>query len=271
MKNTVNSHLAYLFLILAFGISSVQGAPNSFHLPEHAVKVAQGIYSLGYTKHKGKIVKGYAIVHPYRNLAKPDNPGNGNGGQKKDQGGSTCFAFIGNGANWKTAESYIIDSSNAAGMSDSFVSSTINKVINDWNTEAATTIFNQRVAGSVDGADSVAPDNKNEVYFAGIEEENVIAVTIVWGIFGGPPSNRELVEWDQVYDDEEFGWGDATTNTSIMDFHNIAAHEIGHAAGMGHPDDTCTEETMFAYAETGEIKKRDLFDGDITGIKKLYK
>ena len=55
-----------------------------------------------------------------------------------------------------------------------------------------------------------------------------------------------------------------------MDFENIAQHELGHAFGLGHPSDTCTEETMYRFASNGETKKRDLYDGDIAGIKALY-
>jgi predicted Zn-dependent protease len=55
-----------------------------------------------------------------------------------------------------------------------------------------------------------------------------------------------------------------------MDFLNVATHELGHAMGLGHPRDTCTEETMFAYATYAEMKKRDLNAGDIAGIRKLY-
>lgn len=51
---------------------------------------------------------------------------------------------------------------------------------------------------------------------------------------------------------------------------NIATHELGHAMGLGHPSDACTEETMFAYANYAETKKRDLNAGDMAGIKKLY-
>ena len=50
----------------------------------------------------------------------------------------------------------------------------------------------------------------------------------------------------------------------------MAAHEFGHSAGMDHPDDSCTEETMYAFSDEGETKKRTLNAGDIAGINKLY-
>ena len=55
-----------------------------------------------------------------------------------------------------------------------------------------------------------------------------------------------------------------------MDFENIATHELGHSIGMGHPSSECIEETMYAYADFGETKKRTLNTGDIEGISELY-
>jgi predicted Zn-dependent protease len=55
-----------------------------------------------------------------------------------------------------------------------------------------------------------------------------------------------------------------------MDLQNIATHEFGHAAGLGHPDSTCTGETMYASASFDETQKRTLEAGDIAGINDLY-
>jgi len=112
-------------------------------------------------------------------------------------------------------------------------------------------------------------NGKNEIMFGNINETDVIGVTIVWGIFSGPPKQRVLVEWDQVYDDFDFSWSEFG-ETGKMDFENIATHEIGHAFGLSHPASECAEETMYAYASNGEIKKRTLEAGDIEGISKLY-
>ncbi len=57
---------------------------------------------------------------------------------------------------------------------------------------------------------------------------------------------------------------------TMMDYQNIATHEFGHAVGLGHPEDTCTEETMYAFAAFNETKKRTLEAGDIAGVNDLY-
>lgn len=263
--------------ILIFSVLSVSTsafATPPFELPERAHEIAKGIYDLGTAVDNGRTVRGYAFVRYKKGNAKPDNPGNGNGNGGSDGGGdttSTCFSFISNGAKWNTVENYILDSMNTAALSDTFIATQIATATGLWNDQISGTIFGSRVNGIVDGADTASTDGKNEIFFGDIADINVIAVTITWGVFSGPPFARGLVEWDQVYDDVDFSWGNADTNTGVMDMLNIAAHEVGHAAGMGHPDSTCTEETMHATANNGETKKRNLNAGDIAGIKNLYK
>ena len=109
--------------------------------------------------------------------------------------------------------------------------------------------------------------------FDAIDQPGVLAVTFVWGTFGGPPGGRVLVEWDQVYDDDgDVVWADLPDGPAgAFDFFNVAIHEVGHAFGLDHPDATCTEQTMYAYAAAGEMKKRTLEAGDVAGITELYR
>lgn len=219
----------------------------------------------------GKVVEGLAIIHYKKDFThKPNHPGSGGGATK-------CFSFLSQGAKWKNVEDYLVDPTNTRGLASGDVSSILSNAIGEWEDAADGTvngilganILGNEVAGVVDGADSASPDGKNEVYFADVSSSGAIAVTIVWGIFAGPPQGRELVEWDQVYDDVDFDWS-VTGAAGKMDLDNIATHEIGHSDGMGHPDDSCTEETMYRFSSNGEIKKRDLNSGDIAGINQLY-
>lgn len=241
--------------------------PRVFELPPQASEVAKGVFYLGSAVENGRIVEGYLFLHPRTMAARPPGAGNGGGGGTT----STCYAFLASGARWKTVENYLLDSTNANGMSDDFVAAAIQNATQAWDDQTGRGIFGPRVAGAIDGADTSAPDGKNEIYFAYINSSSTIAATTVWGRFSGPAALREIVEWDQVYDDVKFAFGDATVNSGVMDMLNIAAHEVGHAAGMGHPADSCAEETMYAFAAAGETKKRDLNAGDVTGIKTLYK
>jgi len=288
----------YLILIVAlvFSVGFVVAGPNfslagvnpsnghaSVVIPSHAVEVAPGVFSLGSALDvDGSRVEGFALLGKRNEFAKPGSQcGNGicepGENAKKcaaDCGGetetSTCYAFLANGAKWKDVEPYVVNPSNVDGLSESFVVSNLANDIDKWEGAAGVNILG--VGSSTTDvlvADMSSPDGVNEVYFADVGSDGAIAVTIVWGIFRGPPSGRKLVEWDQVYDDVDFDWS-SVGEAGKMDFGNIATHELGHTVGMGHPSDGCTEETMFRFASAGETKKRSLESGDKTGVSKLY-
>lgn len=252
-------------------------------IPKHAQEVANGVFSLGIAQDiDGRTVEGYLIIDMKKENAKPGTVcGNDicEPGEKKscpadcggnvDTGSSTCFSFFAKGARWKTTENYTTE----VGVDTAITETSLET----WDTEVAFDIFGTRnISGTPDGADDVSPDGKNEVMLENLGPTDTIAYTIVWGIFRGPPSGRELVEWDAVFN-TAFSFGDAGPthevnlgNTGVMDYENIATHEFGHAAGLTHPDDSCTEETMYRFASLGETKKRTLEAGDIAGINKLY-
>ncbi len=266
----------------------VTGEPkNTVIIPAKAVEVAPNIFYLGTALDNGRVVEGYAFIDYKKGFGKPGTEcGNGicekgenakkcpadcaNGGEDPTEPDtSSCYRFLSKGAKWKTVEDYLVDPANTRGLDESFVANNLALDIAKWEAAASFDILGNEIAGIVDGADTVSPDDKNEVFFADIDSPGAIGVTIVWGIFRGPPSARELVEWDMIYDDVDFDWS-AAGEAGKMDFENIATHELGHAVGLGHPSDTCTEETMYRFAVKGETKKQTLEDGDIAGITKLY-
>ncbi len=232
-------------------------------IPKNAIEVAPGIFSLGSTQHNGEIVEGYAIVDYRKGFShKPQHTGNG--------GAAKCYAFLASGAKWKTVEPYQVNPANTKNLNEIFVFDNIALDVGKWETASGVNILGDgNLTAAPLSADTSSPDGKNEVYFANVVEQGAIAVTIVWGVFSGPIFNRKLVEWDQVYDDVDYDWS-SSGEAGKMDFENIASHEIGHSTGMGHPSDSCTEETMFRFADFGETKKRDLNSGDIQGIQALY-
>lgn len=223
----------------------------------------------------GKMVEGLAFIHYKKDFThKPNHPGGGGGTTSK------CFSFLSQGTKWKTVESWVVNPANTRSLTSTFVFDNLSSNIGKWEDAADGTVGNGvsvDILGSGSStnsalvADSQNPDGQNEVYFADVSSQGAIAVTIVWGIFSGPPFARELVEWDQVYDDVDFDWSaSATGEAGKMDFENVSTHEIGHSDGMGHPDDSCTEESMYRFSANGETKKRDLNTGDIAGINQLY-
>lgn len=219
----------------------------------------------------GKVVEGLAIIHRKDNRARP-------GGAKPRE--TTCYTYLAKGAKWKSVEPWVVNPLNIDALDGTSVFNLLSGGVAKWEDAADGNVTN---GAGVDVlglgattstaliADTQSPDNQNEVYFADITDSNAIAVTIVWGIFGGPISGRQLVEWDQVYDDVTFDWSTESAGVAgKMDFDNIATHELGHSVGMGDLYNTCVDETMYGYSGNAETKKRDLNTGDITGVNSLY-
>ncbi len=260
-------------------------------IPKHAIEVVPGkMFWLGTSKDKGRLVEGYAIIHHKKGFAKPsgcnnngkcqgwedqscDDCSNGGGGTET----SNCFSFLAKGAKWKDVEDYIVNPSNSRGLIEQDIRKNLADDIQKWEDVAGADIIGKEDRSeTVDGADTISPYGKNEVLFGDVDSPGAIAVTVVWGIFRGPPRGRELVEWDQVYDDVDFDWSEDCEDplndcTNKMDFDNIATHELGHTFGLDDLfTEACSEETMYGFASTGETNKRTLEGGDITGILELY-
>lgn len=271
--------LTFFVLIGVFKNTSKAEKPTSnlekkriFALPDTAVPVEDNLYYLGKAKDKnGKEVEGYAIIHYKNEKAK----GGGSAKTRTNQ----CYGFLADGAKWKTVEPWVVNPLNTRGLMESFVFDNLTADIAKWedaadgavgNGNGVNILGNGSITQTVLVADTTSPDNVNEVYFADVTDSNAIAVTIVWGIFGGPPFQRALVEWDQVYDDLDYDWS-ASGEQAKMDFENIATHELGHSVGMKDLyTSSCMQETMYGYASNGEVNKRDLNTGDIKGINLLY-
>jgi hypothetical protein len=238
-------------------------------IPENAVEITDGVFDLGFAVDSGgRVVQGLAFVHYKKGYEHKNQHPAKNGGKTA----SSCFAHLAKGARWKVTENYRVNPVNTEGIDEAVVRGLLADALGAWDSEVAFNVFGTEEAGAVDGAEIGNLNEKNEFMFGSIDSAGAIAVTYVWGIFYGPPGGRELVEWDMVFDQDDFVWSaDAVGVSGAMDFLNIAAHEVGHAAGMGHPSDGCVEETMYRFAGAGEIKKRDLNAGDISGIKALYK
>ncbi len=257
--------LSILFLLVLkyTNVSSSSMQMERFALPESALKLGDNLYYLGRAKDvDGRGVEGYAFVRRRDGEVKLAKP---------PRGGPSCYGFLASGAKWKTLESWVVNPLNTSGLDSNFVNDNLSLDISKWESAAGKNILGD--GSSTNNslvADTVSPDGVNEVYFADVTDGNAIAVTIVWGYFGGPPQLRELVEWDQVYDDVDYPWS-AVGEAGKMDFGNIATHEIGHSFGMDDIyDSSCLDVTMYGYANYGETKKRDLAQPDITGIQKLY-
>ena len=253
-------------------------------VPEHAIEKAPGLYYLGesFDEDSGQMVEGYMIVHPRDGKAKGGKKGKPDNGTDPEPSSPTaaCYGFIANGAKWKSIEGWEVDPTNIRSLDHNEVFNKLDYSIGKWEDAtdgvldgSGANVFGSGIintSGDV-AADQVSTDGRNEVMFGDLDA-GTIGVTIVWGRFGGRPQSRQIVEWDQVYNEIDFDWDISETGTSSkMDFESIATHELGHAMGMADLyEANCSAMSMYGYGSEGQIHARSLEDGDINGINELY-
>ncbi len=261
--------LIVLLMVLLLTLTAITAKQDlsDIELPKNAVKIKHGVYKLGKAIDiDGKTVEGYAFIK-YKNEQKNADFFASSTNLMPEY----CYGFM--GAKWTTTENYIINPTNKWGLDKTQVSSHFVGDISTWETNV---ISGKNLIGTGTTttkklvADTRRPDGKNEVYFGNIKERGAIAITIVWATRFDVNNLGQIVEWDHVYDQIDFGWS-LTGAADKMDFDNIATHELGHTLGMDDLYDlVCSAQTMYGYADYGEIIKRTLETGDINGINLLY-
>ena len=233
--------------------------------------VGHGVYNLGKKALKGTDVElqGFAFVH-HAPSSKEHQSAIKKFGSHADSSG-TCYTFLAEGAYWKQTKNWYINTINTEGLSSSFLLNTAKTAANQWNNNLIVNPLGTGFATTTKTVSLDAPDGDNVILFGSIGTGGVLAVTYTWGVFDGPIGSRELIEWDMVFDEQDWNWGDADSTPSVYDFQSVCTHELGHAIGMGDLyNSACTAQTMFGSVGPGSTSKRTLATGDIVGVQTLY-
>lgn len=159
----------------------------TFQIPNNAVEIAPGIYSLGTIESNGEILEGVMSLH--------HRPGHTGGPEGNTSGETQCYSYIfGKQLQWRELEDWIVNATNTKGLTETEIMDTLNAGIFQWESHSGTNILG---SGSLTDATLVADydstDDQNEIYFADIRNSdgspnsNILGVTITWAVSNGPP------------------------------------------------------------------------------------
>ena len=110
---------------------------------------------------------------------------------------------------------------------------------------------------------TLANDQLNLVVFRNASSGSAIATTYWWS------SGSRIVDADIVFWDGAFRFFSGTTGCSGGFYiEDIAAHEFGHALGLGHS--VSSDATMYFSTSSCNTANRSLHPDDIAGVRALY-
>ncbi len=233
----------YVFLATLVLVSSVVSAGMIIPASDKAIEHSPAIGA-------GGDLERVDFIH----YAKPSNPA-------KPSKVATCYKLL--GVKWTGLPvNYVINPYNTEGIDEGVVVNTIATSTQTWDQATSAPLFNAPLTGEVQYG---VANGINAIDFGPLDI-GIIGVTSIWY----SRVTKQIVEFDMRFNNY-YNWGDATSDSSLMDLQNIATHELGHAVGMGDVyTSSCTAVTMYGYSNTGDISKRDLEPADITGLQKMY-
>jgi len=119
-------------------------------------------------------------------------------------------------------------------------------------------------------------DNKNVVMFTKIDGKGgTLGIAYYWYEI----STGKILEADTIFDRSEKWYVGKSKKvpSDKVDLASVAAHEFGHWAALGHVPrnpkkcgGTSKLNTMYPEISKGDSKYRDIYVGDLNGIKRLY-
>ena len=170
-------------------------------------------------------------------------------------------AYTANGAVWNVRPvPYSINTTNLD-LPESAVEPAVRAGADAWEMQSNASIslrYMGRSAQTTTGNDGV-----NLVVFRNASNGSAIATTYWWS------SGGRIIDADIVFWDAGFRFFSGSTGCSGGFYiEDIAAHEFGHALGLGHS--TTTGATMYPSVSSCNAGNRTLDADDIAGVRFLY-
>jgi len=250
-------------IVLTIGLVGSVGAAGKnqkknqkIDLLENATQVAPGVFYLGESMNKGKVVDGYAFVHYAKGSKSAARP------KPVVDDKVDMYKLLFRGIKWANTMQYEVNPDDS-GLGDDVVMTTLGASLDTWDT-AITGDF--ELFGAIGTSDKtfVGYDNTNLVMWDNLGSDGIIAMNSFWFY----RTTKEIVESDVVFN-MQYNWS-LSGESEKMDLQNIATHEFGHNGLADLYVSKSAELTMYGYSGYGETKKQTLGTGDISGIQVLY-
>ena len=174
---------------------------------------------------------------------------------------SRLGAYSTNGVTWSPVPvPYYINTANLD-LPDAAVESAMQAGANVWATQSGASVGFNYVGRSTQT--TTGNDGVNLVVFRNASSGSAIATTYWWSS-GGRIIDADIVFWDGGF---QFFAGASGCSGGFY-IEDIAAHEFGHALGLGHS--ASTSATMYPSVSTCSMGNRTLDADDIAGAVALY-
>lgn len=172
----------------------------------------------------------------------------------------TPGAFSVSGPAWPQPQTpYVVNSANLD-LSGSAADAAVRAGAETWLLQAGAFRF---IYAGASSQTTNTNDQVNLVLFRNASNGSAIATTYWWSM------GSQIIDADIVFWDEAFKFFAGTTGCSGGFYiEDIAAHEFGHALGLGHS--TVSTATMYPSVSSCNTGNRTLDADDVSGVRSLY-